>query len=176
MPNPWEVHADDSSGLLIEQCRAILRTGFEKIEHAVRQLDDADVWFRPHASANAIGNILLHLSGNLRQWLIDGLQGTPDVRDRPGEFAERSLIPKGQLLDRLRSTLDEIDGVFDRLDPESLLELRRIQGFDVQVQAAIVEAAAHFQGHVQEIIYITRMRLGDRYAFHWKPAGREQGE
>src|SRR4051812_999787 len=78
-----------------------LDAGLDRIRHCVAQLDDAQVWWRPHEAMNSIANILLHLSGNLSQWIVAGVRQAPDRRDRPREFAERGPIPRAELLARL---------------------------------------------------------------------------
>ena len=65
-----------------------------KIKQCVDQLSEEDIWWRGHESDNSIGNLLLHLSGNIRQWIISGIGGQTDARNRPKEFAERTHIPK----------------------------------------------------------------------------------
>ena len=147
----------------------------DRIGHCVGQLDDAQVWWRPHESMNSIANILLHVCGNLRQWVVSGAGGEPDVRDRPGEFSERRAIPRAELLGRFQATVAQADAVLSDLAEGRLLEPRRIQGFDETLLSAIWHSLEHLGGHAQEIIYITRLQLGDRYRFAWTPASPEQG-
>src|SRR5438445_557021 len=85
----------------IDRSRRHLADRISRIKHCVSQLNDEQVWWRPQESLNSIGNILLHLSGNLRQWLVAGVGGQPDVRDRPAEFSERGPFPKVELILRL---------------------------------------------------------------------------
>lgn len=99
---------------------------------------------------------MLHLSGNARQWIVSGVGGANGVRDRPQEFAERSLIPRDELLKRLRETLIDVDEVLRRLDPATLLEQRTIQGCDVTLLQAIFHVVEHFSMHTGQIIYITK--------------------
>jgi hypothetical protein len=146
-----------------------------RIEHCVGQLDDGQVWWRPHDSMNSVGNILLHLCGNLRQWVVSGVGGVPDARDRPAEFAERGPIPRDELIRRLGAVVAEADAALAALDESRLLETRRIQGFDGTAQSAIWDSLAHLSGHAQEVVYITRLQLGDRYRFAWTPMTPEQG-
>src|SRR2546421_11387904 len=80
-----------------------------KIERALELLTDEQIWWRANPQSNSIGNLLLHLSGNVRQWIVCSLGGAPDERDRDSEFAERHLIPRDKLLARLRETLSEAD-------------------------------------------------------------------
>jgi hypothetical protein len=147
----------------------------ERIKHCLDQLDDAQVWWRPRPSMNSIANIVLHLCGNLRQWIVAGVSGTEDSRNRPQEFAERELIPKHELLRRLEEVAGEADAVLAHLTDAQLLAPRRIQGFDETVLSALFDSLAHLSGHTQEIVYITRLQLGNAYQFAWKPATPEQG-
>jgi uncharacterized damage-inducible protein DinB len=159
----------------LAECRATLGNALKKIEHCLDQLSNADLHWRQHASHNSIQNVLLHLCGNLRQWILHGVGGEPDVRDRPGEFADRVEHPKAELAARLRETVASCDRVLAACPPERLLERRRIQGFDTTVLAAILDTVSHFVGHQHQIVYITRLRLGDAYRFQWTPATPEQG-
>jgi hypothetical protein len=138
-------------------------------------LDDNQVWWRPHKSMNSIANLVLHLCGNLRQWIVAGVGGATDVRDRPQEFAEQEPIPKRELLVRLEEVVGEADAVLAEVTERRLLEPRRIQGFDETVLSAILDSLAHLSGHTQEIVCLTRMQRGDAYHFAWTPATPEQG-
>lgn len=175
MTNSWEIQEATHVGQFIEQCRGEVRDCLEKVEHCFAQLSDEDIWWRPFEQHNAIGNIILHLCGNLEQWIINGLSDKPDTRDRSSEFTHRDPFSGETLMGRFRRTLAEVDLTYAAQTPESLLVCRRIQGFDVLVQAAILQSVTHLCGHVQEVIWITRLRLGPAYQFLWSPATPEQG-
>jgi ribosomal protein S18 acetylase RimI-like enzyme/quercetin dioxygenase-like cupin family protein len=145
------------------------------VKHCLGQLNDDQVWHRSQPSINSIGNLILHLCGNVRQWMVAGLGGAVDVRYRPAEFAERGPIPKDELLRKLEDVVGEAREVLSRLTARQLLEPRRIQGFDVTGLAAIFNSVSHFRGHAQEIVHMTRLRLGDTYRFAWTPTTPEQG-
>ena len=147
----------------------------ERIAHCLTQLSDRQVWWRPRDSMNSIGNIVLHLCGNLRQWIVAGVGGAPDVRDRPGEFAERSLIARDELLRRLGAVVAESDAVLAATGEEALLEPRTVQGFAETVLSAVFDCLAHLNGHTQEVVYITRTQLGDAYRFAWTPTPEQGG-
>jgi hypothetical protein len=166
--------ADVAAAVGAEAARE-LTSALDKINHCLGQLDDEQVWWRPRHSLNSIGNLILHLCGNLRQWVIAGLGGAADVRDRPAEFAERGPVPKDELLRRLDVVTAEASEVLSRLTARQLLEARRIQGFDVTGLAAVFDSVPHFRGHTQEIVHLTRVQLGDTYQFAWTPASPEQG-
>ena len=155
--------------------RRRLAACLDRIRHCLQQLDDKQVWWRPNESLNSIANLLLHLSGNLRQWIVAGVGGAPDSRNRPEEFAQREPIPKVELWRRLEAVVSEADAVLARLTDEQLLEPRRIQGFDETVLSALFDTLAHLNGHTQEIVLMTRLQLGTAYTFAWAPATPEQG-
>ena len=91
-----------------------LASALARIKHCLGQLSDEQVWWRPHPSLSSVGNFVLHRCGNLRQWIVAGLGGTADVRDRPAEFAERGPIPRDELLRRLEAVVDESRAVLAR--------------------------------------------------------------
>jgi hypothetical protein len=152
-----------------------LDSALDRIKHCLGQLSDEQVWWRPSPSLNSIGNLILHLCGNLRQWVVAGLGGAADHRDRPAEFAESGPIPKADLLRKLDSVAEEAQAVLGRLTARQLLQARRIQGFDVTGAAALFDSVPHFRGHTQEIVHMTRLQLGDAYQFAWTPTTPEQG-
>src|SRR5262245_26922827 len=89
----------------------LLEDYFVKIAAAIEALDDEQVWRRPNESSNSIGNLLLHLSGNARQWIISGVDGAEDSRDRASEFAARGSASRSDLIDLVRATVDDVDAV-----------------------------------------------------------------
>lgn len=142
----------------ITEARTFLKKDYlPKIERCLEKLSDEQVWWRAHEDSNSIGNLILHLAGNARQWIVSGVGGGTDERHRQAEFDERKVVPRGQLLDRLKGTLDEVDGVLDRLDAARILERRRIQGGDVTVLEAIFHVVEHFSMHTGQIILLTKM-------------------
>jgi hypothetical protein len=155
--------------------RSALAGALTKIEHCVAQLTDADLGWRQFESHNSIETVILHLCGNLRQWIIHGVGGEPDVRNRPLEFSDRQNRPKAELLAMLREAVEKCDKVLAACPAGRLLEVRRIQGFDTTVLSAIFDTVSHFVGHQHQIVYITRLRLGDAYKFQWTPPTPEQG-
>jgi hypothetical protein len=152
-----------------------LDSALDRIKHCLGQLTDGQVWHRSQPGLNSIGNLILHLCGNLRQWVVAGLGGAPDVRNRPAEFAERGPVPKDELTRSLEVVVEEAKGVLAGVDVRELSEPRRIQGFDVTGVAAIFDSVPHFRGHTQEIVHMTRLQLGDAYKFAWTPTTPEQG-
>lgn len=163
--------ADAVGGELSNELAAAL----SKIAHCVVQLSDEQLWWRPAEGMNSIANLMLHLCGNLRQWVVAGVGGTDDTRQRQQEFDERGPIPQAELMERIAATVSEAMAVLNVTPREEFLRWRNIQGFDVSGLQAAVESVAHFRGHTQEIVHLTRMQLGDAYQYDFVPQTPEQG-
>lgn len=160
---------------VIAETTNCLSSCVEKIKHCLGQLSDEQVWWRPRDSMNSIGNLILHLCGNLRQWIVAGIGGAPDVRERPEEFYERRMIPKSEVLGRLDEVISGATEALSKMTIDEMLRMRRIQGFQVTGLGAIFDSVPHFKGHTQEIIGLTRMQLGEQYKFDWVPKTAEEG-
>ena len=157
----------------IEEARRLLREDYlPKIERCLEQLDHAQLWWRPNDESNSVGNLLLHLAGNARQWIVCGVGGARDGRERDAEFGAGRQpgggLPGGaELLDGLRATLREADEVLAHLDPASLLETRDIQGLaGVQVLRAVFHAVEHFATHTGQIVLLTKQLAARDLAFY----------
>ncbi len=137
-----------------------------KIERCLERLTDEQVWWRASGRSNSIGNLLLHLEGNLRQWVVSGAGGALDARVRDREFAERQQLSREILLASLRATVEEANDTLARLDPAVLLETRRVQGLDVTLLAAVFHAVEHFSMHTGQIILLTKMLADEDLAFY----------
>ncbi len=127
-----------------------------KIDAALRTIPPDMLWWRPNDSANSAGNLVLHLNGNVRQWIVCGVGGAPDVRRRDVEFATRGGAGHETLLAGLRATCDEVHAVLSRLAPDMLGEPRAIQGRDTTVFSAIYHVVEHFSGHTGQIILLAK--------------------
>ncbi|MDT5158403.1 MAG: hypothetical protein QOH51_2760 [Acidobacteriota bacterium] len=148
----------ETASAFLEEARTYLRDDFlPKIERCLERLTDEQVWWRACEASNSIGNLLLHLEGNVRQWIISGVGGGEDLRVRDREFAERGGVPREELLSRLRATLVEADGVLARFDSSKLLERRPIQSLDVTVLSAVFHVVEHFSMHTGQIILLTKL-------------------
>lgn len=142
-----------------------------KIERCLERLTDEQIWWRPNEESNSIGNLVLHLCGNARQWIVSGVGGAPDGRERDAEFARRDVIERGELLTLLRTTLRDVEGVLKTLTPETLLARRAIQGSDVDVLEAVFHVTEHFSMHTGQIILQTKLLTGTDLRFYGFEAG-----
>ena len=151
-------------------------TAFERISHGVNQLNDEQIWHRPSDSSNSIGIILQHLDGNLNQWICSALGGEEFHRNRTGEFKEAEHKSKKDALNQFESLSKKIDKIISQVTGDSLLSYRRIQGFDETIMSALITALIHLELHAGQILYITKLILGEKYVESWKPVNQEQGK
>ena len=146
---------------LLTDARALLRPSYlTKIERCLELLSEDDIWWRANDASNSIGNLLLHLDGSTRMWILRVAGGRQIVRDRDAEFADRGPIAKAALLARLRSTLAEVDEVLATLDEATLLERRQSPQGEVTILWAVLHAVEHFAMHTGQIITLTKLRTG----------------
>ncbi len=158
--------SSDLTKLFLAQARHLLAADYlPRIVQCLKMLSEEEIWWRPNAASNSVGNLVLHLAGNVRQWIISGLGGAPDRRERDREFVERGPIRRGLLLAQLRKTVKEACRVLERLSPAALSRSYRIQGFRVTGLAAVADVIEHFAYHSGQIIFVTKMKRGKDLGF-----------
>lgn len=158
---------DDPRSLFLTASRDYLATGYlPRIREAVTALEPADLWWRPNDASNSIGNLLLHLAGNVRQWIVHGVGGAEDVRDRQAEFDAREGATAAELLDHLESAVMDAVATLDGLDPSALAEPRTIQGMETTVLGAVYHVVEHFSMHTGQILWIVKARTGEDLGFY----------
>jgi uncharacterized damage-inducible protein DinB len=169
MPTP------DFTKPLVAQAERVLRQVYlPRITKCLEALSPEQIWWRPNEASNSVGNLVLHLTGNVRQWIISGLGGAPDVRERDKEFAERGPLPRRVLLGRLQQTVENACRVLRRLSAEDLARVYDIQGYRVTGLAATYHVAEHFSHHAGQIILITKMLAGRDLGLTHLPGGRKR--
>jgi uncharacterized damage-inducible protein DinB len=163
---------DPVGALFIERSRFHLCVEYPaKIRHVLAALPEDTVWLRPAEGANSVGNLVLHLAGNLRQWIVSGIGGEPDRRNRNAEFSAREGLDRHGLQALLDEALAEVLRVLEDLTPDMLLESRAIQGRDTQVLSALYHAVEHASGHVGQLIYIVKSHDPEAIRFYEDAGG-----
>jgi uncharacterized damage-inducible protein DinB len=131
------------------------------------RLSDEQLWWRPNDASNSIGNLLLHLNGNVRQWLLQAIGGIENVRDRDSEFKEHLSIPVAELRAALDRTLQQVDALLAKLTVEDLLRKHDIQVYrEVPAMNAIYHVLEHFAMHYGQILYISKLARGQDLGFY----------
>jgi hypothetical protein len=144
----------------------LLEEYWPRLRASVELLTDEQVWWRPNQSSNSVGNLILHVNGNVRQWLVAAFTRGKDARDRPAEFAERQRFPAAKLLDTLGLTMQEVAVVLPRISEPDLLATYHIQGYTVSGLAAVYQVVEHFGMHYGQIVYITKLLRGADLGFY----------
>jgi len=144
----------------------LLEQYWPRLKSCVESLTEEQIWWRPNEASNSIGNLLLHLNGNVRQWLVASFGHLDDARNRPAEFNERDRIPASALLNRLGATMEEAAKVLSCLTEKELLSPMEIQGYQVTGLDAIYQVIEHFGLHYGQIAYITKMLRNQDLGFY----------
>ncbi|HEY7568368.1 MAG TPA: DUF1572 family protein [Gemmatimonadaceae bacterium] len=151
----------------VERSRYFLNNEYlPKIRLAIEPLSEEAIWWRGNESCNAIGNLMLHLAGNIRQWIVSGVGGAQDVRQRSTEFRARGGKDKAALLAILTDAARDADVVIAALRAEDLLQDRLIQGRSVTIFEAVYHVVEHFSTHTGQIILLAKLHAGEQVRFY----------
>lgn len=145
----------------------VLQTHFERLEDALRVLPPQDLWWRPHEQCLSMGMILLHLEGNLGQWILAGFGGSQDTRQRSSEFAGSPAGNSDELLQALTKTHSRAVALMKAVPDSALKEQRMIQGFQLSTQGALLHVVEHFSWHVGQAVWIAKARAGEGHGLRF---------
>lgn len=165
--------ADATQEFLQLARHSLRRHHLPRIERCLRTLSEEQIWWRPNDASNSAGNLVLHLAGNVRQWIVSGLGGAPDARRREQEFAERGPVARVQLLLTLRGAVADACKVLLRLPAEHLARSYRIQKLRVRGLNAVLHVVEHFAFHTGQIIFLTKQQAGRDLAFTNLPGEKQ---
>jgi len=156
---------DIARTFLAEATHSLLEVHLPRFEACLRGLSTEQIWWRANPASNSAGNLALHLAGNVRQWIVSGLGGAPDHRERDLEFSERGPVPRRELLSRLRKAATDARRVLRTLDGAALARTYSIQGYRVTGLEAVFHVVDHFSQHTGQIILLTKMLGGKDLKF-----------
>lgn len=137
-----------------------------RILKCIDMLEEEKIWWRPNPNSNSIGNLVLHLTGNVRQWIYAGLGRNKDIRNRNWEFEEATKMSKDELKTELVAVLNLIRPVISQLPAEELLIIRRVQTFEESGLTILIHVTEHFSYHTGQIAYITKMITNQPLGFY----------
>ncbi|HVN76856.1 MAG TPA: DinB family protein [Thermoanaerobaculaceae bacterium] len=160
---------NDTTLAITGEARRLFLEYLDKIERSAGALSAEQIWWRPNAACNSVGNLLLHLAGNLSQWVLAGLGGRPYERHRPEEFAAAGGQDGAALLARLRGVVEACCGVVQALTPEDLQRTLVIQGTTGSGFAALLHTVEHMSYHTGQIVHITKELLGEQGGIEFYP-------
>ena len=142
--------------LIADVKRRLITESLPRIEKCLDELSLEQVWHKQNKNTNSVGNLILHLCGNVRQYILSGIDGQPDVRERDLEFSEEGPIDKEVLKRKVQQLMQEVDQALDRIKAEYLTKQIRVQGFEENATAILVHVVEHFSYHVGQITFYTK--------------------
>jgi uncharacterized damage-inducible protein DinB len=159
---------------LSEAQHSLLKHHLPRIVRCLQLLSEEQIWWRPNPASNSVGNMVLHLSGNVRQWIISGLGGAPDRRERDKEFSEPGPLPRRALVAKIQGTVREACRIIARHTPQELARPRSIQKFHVTGFVALSHVTEHFAFHAGQILYVTKQLTAQDLGFTRLPGERRR--
>ncbi|MCI4671205.1 MAG: DUF1572 domain-containing protein [Bacteroidia bacterium] len=154
------------SAFLTEIKRRLFEESIPRTRKCLGMLSEEDIWHRPNQMSNSVGNLVLHLCGNARQWIISGFGREADIRQRQAEFDEKGPLPTNELLDLLDKLEHDLLAVFDSITEEELLKEHEVQVFKENGIAILVHVVEHFSYHVGQISYFVKAHKGLDTAYY----------
>jgi uncharacterized damage-inducible protein DinB len=152
----------------------LAKLGLPLIVKSLQQLSEEEIWWRPNPASNSAGNLVLHLCGNVRQWIVSHLGGVEFERQRDQEFSEKGPIPRNKLVGQLRRTVRDACRVLTRLSDDSLAQKHVIQGLHVNGLEAVYHVVEHFSYHTGQVIYITKLKRAQDLRFTRLPVVKKE--
>jgi uncharacterized damage-inducible protein DinB len=143
-----------------------LKQNCTRIQDCLAKLTAEQVWLRGSENQNSVGNLVLHLCGNIKQWIGTGIGGAPDTRDRDSEFAAKGGLSPADLSERLAQTVAEILPILRNVTAEQLCEVTRVQNYERSKLEAIYHVVEHFSGHTGQIIFATKLLTGEDLGYY----------
>ena len=136
--------------------RRLFDEGIERIKKCLSHLTEEQIWYKHNSNVNSVGNLILHLCGNVTQYILHGIDGQDDIRQRAKEFSEKGPIATSILEQQLDDLQVKVNAALDRISADHLVEDRVVQGFDENVISILIHVTEHFSYHVGQITYYTK--------------------
>lgn len=127
------------------------------IKICLDKLPEDKIWQKPNESSNSIGNLILHLCGNITQYGIASIKNEEDNRKRDEEFKATSGYTKAELIQKLSDTIDEAKRAFYEAPLDELLRKRFVQGFNFSGVGNIIHVTEHLSYHTGQIALWTKL-------------------
>jgi len=157
---------NDISTSFLKEASHYFELGYPRIDNCLNRLTEEQIWQRPNGISNSIGNLILHLCGNIRQYIVSGLGENEDIRQRSLEFSTTGGITKAALLAKLKETCQEAAAVIQSCTTENLMKKRIVQGFDITGMGIVVHVVEHYSYHVGQIAFHTKQLTAEDLGFY----------
>lgn len=157
---------DKTATEAIEQCIHRMEENTPRIKKCLDQLTHEEVWAKPNDSSNSIGHLILHLCGNITQYVISSLGGEPDARMRDSEFNTSTHYSKEELFERINSVVSKASAVMRELDHSDILRIRSVQGFKYSAIGIVIHVTEHYSYHTGQIALLTKLKKNQDLGFY----------
>ncbi len=152
--------------LIKETKRRLFEENIPRLKKCLAKLREEEIWYRPNENSNSIGNLVLHLCGNVRQWICAGLGKKTDVRQRQKEFDEKGPLPTAHLIEKVNRLQTDVEEVLNSINPEMLVEMHDVQVYKESGLSILVHVVEHFSYHVGQMTYFVKWRKDMDMAYY----------
>jgi uncharacterized damage-inducible protein DinB len=157
----------------VDASRVFLRQDFlPKLLHCLNAMTDDQIWWRPNEQSNSVGNLVLHLCGNLKQWIVASLGGQTFQRERDAEFATRTKVSRAELISAIETAVAEVESVLLNFPTDQLLVQYPVQVYQVSALQAVYHVVEHFSYHLGQILYIYKLQTATDPGFYRQLTGQ----
>lgn len=147
------------AALIAEWDRRIYEESFARIKQCVSLLSEEQLWNKPNPSSNSIANLILHLTGNISQYVNAGIGRLPDQRERDAEFETIGGLTGPELVAHLARVLEDIKPVIAKIRVNDLIASRNVQGFEETTLSILIHVIEHLSYHTGQIAFYTKLLL-----------------
>ena len=155
-----------TEAIVEEGRRRLVNESLPRMTQCLEQLTDDQIWWKPNKNSNSVGNIIVHVNGNLRQWVLSAIAGQPDERQRNIEFEMDGGISGTQLIEMLQATMREVSTALDEVVKIGILEIRPVQVFEESILSIIVHVVEHTSYHTGQVTWITKMLVDGQLNYY----------
>ncbi len=152
--------------LIKKECLRRLNESHEKIKSSLAGFSQAELWWRPNPASNSMGNIILHLCGNLTQYVLSSLGGWPDQRERSKEFEEQGPLPVEELFDKLDQVMKNVNETINACNDYELMRVRPVQCFEESGIGILIHVTEHLSYHTGQIVFFVKWKTGKSMHFY----------
>ena len=150
----------------IKDCSRHLNEYTKRVKICLDMLSEEQVWQKPNEASNSIANLMLHLCGNMTQYVLSALGGKADLRERDKEFSAKSGYTKDELYKKLSSVVHSVIEEIQIHDEDSLLKTKTVQGFEKNGIAIILHITEHYSYHTGQIALLTKLMTNEDLGFY----------
>ncbi|KPM33350.1 Hypothetical protein I595_253 [Croceitalea dokdonensis DOKDO 023] len=151
---------------LIAHCHYRMDESLRMLRISLSTLTEDEVWQKPNASLNSVGNLVLHLCGNMRQYGIASLTEMEDNRNRDIEFSTTGGYDKTGLLKQLETTVTEVKQVISATTVERFLQKQKVQGFEFSGIGNCIHLVEHLSYHTGQIAFWAKLLKNKQLGFY----------